>query len=91
MMKRMIIAVTVVLVVAGIAAWQMMSDDDADQTRPLYTVQRGPLRISIIESGTLQPRERVVITNRVQGQSTIISLVEEGTDVTEGDLLRPSG
>ncbi len=50
-------------------------------------VQRGPLVISVTESGTIQNRERVVIKSEVEGNTTIIYLVPEGVQVEEGDLL----
>lgn len=49
--------------------------------------ERGPLTISVPESGTIQARERVVIKNEVEGHTSIISLVEEGIRVKKGDLL----
>jgi HlyD family secretion protein len=59
-------------------------DSDAPAT---FTALRGPLTISVTESGTIQSRERVVVRSEVEGQTTIIWLVEEGTQVEAGDLL----
>jgi len=52
-----------------------------------FSVKRGPLRINIIESGTIKAREQVVIKNEVEGRTSIIYLVPEGTRVNRGDLL----
>lgn len=54
---------------------------------PYFVAQRGPLRISINESGSIQSRERVVIRSEVEGRRTILSLVDEGKYVHRGDLL----
>lgn len=54
---------------------------------PLFIVERGPLRISLTESGSIQSRERVIIRSEVEGRRTILSLVEEGKHVKKGDLL----
>jgi HlyD family secretion protein len=51
------------------------------------TVQRGPLRISVIERGNLKAADSVVLKSEIEGQSTILKLVAEGIHVNEGDLL----
>ena len=81
------------LVVAGaavlstLAVWVLVGGDDDVAVVPTYTVARGPLVISVIETGTIKPQEQLVITSEVQGQTTILSLVDEGTRVAAGDLL----
>jgi len=52
-----------------------------------FTAQRGPMTVHVTESGTIQAREQVVIKSEVQGQTTIIWLIEEGKHVKAGDLL----
>jgi len=54
---------------------------------PSFAVERGPLRISVTESGTIQAREQIILKCEVEGRTTILSLVEEGTRVKKGDLL----
>ncbi len=54
---------------------------------PTFMVQKGPLTISVSERGTIRARQQEVIKCRVEGQTTIIYLVEEGTPVKKGDLL----
>jgi HlyD family secretion protein len=51
------------------------------------TVQRGPLRISVIERGNLRAADAVSIKNEIEGNSTILWIIAEGTVVKEGDLL----
>ncbi len=50
-------------------------------------VRRGPLRISVIERGNLKAADSVSLKCEIEGQTTILWLIEEGTHVKEGDLL----
>jgi HlyD family secretion protein len=54
---------------------------------PTFTVKRGPLRISVTESGTIQAREQIILKSEVEGKTTVLTLIEEGTRVKKGDLL----
>jgi HlyD family secretion protein len=54
---------------------------------PIYVAERGPLTIHVTESGNIQAREQVVLKCEVEGQTTIIWIVEEGKHVKKGDLL----
>ncbi|UCC23648.1 MAG: efflux RND transporter periplasmic adaptor subunit [Planctomycetota bacterium] len=55
--------------------------------RPSFVVKRGPLRISVTESGTIQAREQIILKSEVEGRTTILFLVDEGTRVEKGELL----
>ncbi|MDX1682181.1 MAG: efflux RND transporter periplasmic adaptor subunit [Phycisphaeraceae bacterium] len=81
-----IVAVAVVLLV-GAGWWLTTGGGEPEQEMPLAAVERGPLTIHVNESGTIQAREQLVIKSEVEGQATIIYLVEEGERVEEGDLL----
>ncbi|MFO7898947.1 MAG: efflux RND transporter periplasmic adaptor subunit [Planctomycetota bacterium] len=61
--------------------------DDDETAVPLATVQRGPLVISVTESGTIQNRQQAVVKSEVEGTSTILFLVPEGIQAKKGDLL----
>lgn len=50
-------------------------------------VQKGPLRISVIERGNLRAADAVSIKSEIEGNSTILWIIPEGTVVKEGDLL----
>lgn len=52
-----------------------------------FKVQRGPLTISVTESGTIQNREKAVVKSAVEGRTTILTLVPEGIHVKKGQLL----
>ena len=63
---------------------------DSDSTNsevPLFTVKKGPLTISVLESGTITAREVEIIKCQVEGYSTILWLIDEATHVKKGDKL----
>ena len=82
------VAVLALLLVGGGLTWWVWgrSEADAEET-PLFKVTEGPLTISVVEAGTVQPREQVILKNEVEGTTTILYLIPEGTQVKEGDLL----
>jgi len=53
----------------------------------LDTATKGPFRIAVRERGTVASQKSVTLSSKVEGTTTIISLVPEGTQVKEGDLL----
>lgn len=61
-------------------------EEGADKV-PVFAVRRGPLTISVTESGTIKAREQIIIKSEVEGRTTILTLVPEGTRVKAGDLL----
>jgi HlyD family secretion protein len=81
------------LVLAAIAAWALLRSKDfgAGHEREghpaSYDARRGPLTISVLESGTIKARDQIIIKNEVEGKTSIITLVPEGTRVRKGDLL----
>lgn len=54
--------------------------------RATYTVQRGDLPIIISDNGSLDALHSEIIRSEVEGQATIISIMPEGTLVTEEDV-----
>jgi HlyD family secretion protein len=81
----------VFLFAAGFLLWYLRESGKAAKSpasRELYaTVQEGPLVINLIESGTVKPREQLIIKSRVEGRATILFLIPEGTRVQQGELL----
>jgi HlyD family secretion protein len=63
------------------------SEADAEANQATARVERGPLTISVIESGTIRPREQVILRNDMDEDSTIVFIVEEGSRVKQGDLV----
>jgi len=80
--------IAAVVVVGGALALTRVSGF-ASRTTPVPTFQvpRGPLTISVIESGTIKSQDQVILKNEVEGQTTLIFLIPEGTEVEEGQLL----
>jgi len=75
-----------VLIVGGV--WWLGGAGEPGYAGPTRPVTRGPLRISVSEGGTIEPREKVVLRCEVDERSTTITyIVPEGTRVEEGDLL----
>ncbi len=71
-------------VALGRAGWPRSNDREALRGAP---VQRGPLKISVVERGELKAADSVSIKNEIEGQTTILYLIPEGTMVEEGTLL----
>jgi HlyD family secretion protein len=49
--------------------------------------RRGNLTIAVTESGNLRNRDLVIVSNRVEGRTAILWIIEEGQYVEKGDLL----
>jgi HlyD family secretion protein len=77
--------IILVLLIWGIIS--LISGESAESSIPTYTVKQGPLQISITETGTIQPKEKIIVQNQVEGQTTIVYLLDEGTEVKKGDLM----
>jgi RND family efflux transporter MFP subunit len=60
---------------------------DATPLTPLYQVVRMPLPITIKAPGNLESGKNREIVNKVEGQTTILFIVPDGTTVKKGDLL----
>jgi len=81
-------AVIVILIGSGIVWLTVFKGGKASgQDVPTFTVKQGPLTISVVESGTIKARDQHIIKNEVEGRTSIITLVREGTRVKKGDLL----
>jgi HlyD family secretion protein len=52
-----------------------------------YKVKRGDMLISVVEGGALKAVKESIIRSEFEGISRIISIVPEGTDVKQGQLL----
>ncbi|MFB0524092.1 MAG: efflux transporter periplasmic adaptor subunit, partial [Phycisphaerae bacterium] len=52
-----------------------------------FVARRGRLTISVLESGTIQSREQIILRNEVEGRTSVVSIVPDGGSVKAGDLL----
>ncbi len=72
---------------AGFLFWHNAAQLQAAGDFATYRVTRGPLTISVIQSGTIQAREMTTIQNQLEGRTSILWLIQEGTEVQKGDLV----
>jgi HlyD family secretion protein len=80
----------VILALVGLAlvVWQRFSGSREPLLQEaVYVVRSGPLTIDVVESGTIKAREQLIIKNEVEGKTSILYLIPEGTQVKKGDLL----
>ncbi len=88
MKKKKIIFSAIGLLVAGVIAVVALRGDKAeDNTTPTFTVAEGPLTIGITGSGSIQSRDKVVLKSELEGNNTVIWVIDEGVPVKPGDLL----
>jgi len=87
--KGLISALVIIVLLSAGIVWLTVfrGGKAAGQDVPTFTVKQGPLTISVVESGTIKARDQRIIKNEVEGRTSIISLVSEGTRVKEGELL----
>ncbi len=78
----------VILGGAGAGGWQLWrsSRQEVSVIRATYTVQRGDLPIVVNDSGSLEALHSEIVKSRVEGQATIISIIPEGTIITDEDV-----
>jgi HlyD family secretion protein len=75
--------------IAIVAVWfkVVRGGEDPMSGFATFIAKRGPLTISVLESGTIKPREKIIIKNEIEGRTSIVSLIPEGTHVKKGELL----
>ncbi len=52
-----------------------------------FEIRRGPLPITVTEKGSLESAKNEVVYNQVEGSTTILTILPEGTKVKKGDLV----
>ncbi len=88
--RNIIIACSALLVTGGVLAAMATANDRStsfSSSMATYTVNRAPLSITLTESGTVKSRDQYVVKNEVEGRTSIIFVIDEGTVVDEGQLL----
>ena len=81
---RLLFPACTVLVLAGCAGGESTVTSSSPN---LFTVERGSLPITVQENAELQAVRETIVRSEVEGQSTIIWIVPEGSIVKEGDKL----
>jgi len=84
--KKVMIVCTVGAAI--LVAWLLTrSGGKKSEPVPVFSVQEGPLTIAVTSGGSIQSRDKVVITSELEGNNTVLWVIEEGTNVQSGDLL----
>ena len=85
---KWILLLLALLVVSGLT-WRGCRKDtlDTGSTQGIsFSAIRGPLEITVLEGGTIEARESQELKSEVQGETKILSIVEEGYLVTPEDV-----
>lgn len=86
-MKMLFACVSIPLTLLGWWGYASISDGEAAAVIDTHEVQRRNFLVTLQEKGELKAADSIDIKCELEGRSTIISLVDEGTAVEEGDLL----
>ncbi len=88
--KRLwVIFIFVVIAVAAVALSGMFrtsGSTTSNQNSATFPARRDNLVITVTESGSIKARNTVDVKSELEGQATIISIVPEGTYITEEDV-----
>ncbi len=85
-----VVGIAVAVVAIGlIAVWFRVArgGDDSGVKVATFAAKKGPLTISVPVSGTIKAREQEVIYNQVEGRTSIVWIIPEGTQIKKGDKL----
>lgn len=85
----LVLTAAAAVVVPGLALYYYFSGGKAVSFDglPFAKVQRGPLRISVLERGSLKAKRTTPIRSELEGESKLLYVVPEGKNVKEGELL----
>ena len=78
-----VIAVTAFMLLAW---WRSPAPSDVGRVGSTFAVRKGNLIVTVTESGSIRARKTIDIRSEVWGEATIISLVPEGTYITQEDV-----
>jgi HlyD family secretion protein len=94
-LARLLLLVVILAIAAG--AWgvsRMNGSDAADApaagapaTSDWYTVEHRSFDLTVSASGELEAKRKVEVKCEVEGQTTIVEVIDEGSAVAEGDVL----
>jgi HlyD family secretion protein len=82
-----LVSAGIVSIPSGLSERVFGKSNSANARYLLDTVALKPFRLTVRERGTVGSVKSVTLSNKVEGTTTIISIVPEGTQVKEGDLL----
>jgi HlyD family secretion protein len=85
--RRPVLSAIVGAVVIALAVILLRTSGPPAQSFSFYEVKRGDFLVSIVEGGTLEAVNEVVVRSEVEGTARIIYIVPEGSYAKKGDLL----
>lgn len=80
-------ALALLCAAGGYGWWRARHSAAGSEAIPVYSVEKGPLTISVTTGGSIQSRDKVVIKSELEGNNTVIWVIDEGKKVQAGDLL----
>jgi HlyD family secretion protein len=88
--RTVLISAGAIVILAAFALWKASGPSSAGGSADdelTYTVARGPMTISFSERGTIKAAKSEQVFSKLEGVSTIVNVVSEGSFVKKGDLL----
>jgi HlyD family secretion protein len=82
----LILAAVVLAIAASVFLWLSRESGSSKKNLNTYTVKRGSLLINVTENGDIKAINTEDIKSEVEGKTTIISIVDEGTIITPNDV-----
>ncbi len=82
-----VVVLILILLLGAMTLGPPVGIDEHRSETPTFTVKKGPLTISVLQSGTVRSSQAATLRSEVAGKTTILHLVEEGSHVKQGDLL----
>src|SRR4051812_3172419 len=75
-----------VIAVVAIATYHYWPKDKDNRFTATFAAKHGDLEITVVEGGSLEAQEKVEVKSEVEGQTKILSIVDEGYFVTPDDV-----
>lgn len=85
-MKKIVIISSLIIVIAGISYFFYSKSKKTEISYSEYTVALGDIELTILATGTVQPKNRLEIKAPVPGRIDKV-LIKEGSRVTKGQIL----
>jgi HlyD family secretion protein len=83
-----LILAVVVIGIAGFIIWRRLATaaDDSSKSLAVFVAQRDDLVIGVTENGSIKAINSTEIKSAVEGRTTLINIVDEGTYITSEDV-----
>lgn len=76
-----------VVVIGLVLLWRFYGEEESNgPSGTTFAARRGPLRITVLEGGTIEALESQEIKSEVKGETKILAIVDEGYMVTDEDV-----